>query len=334
MRVRRSWTILIIAACCSVLVACGQQTPVEESDPFEAVQQAYRDAETGEEWLPTAWAFLEEHPENEHVPWVTTRVLYHQVHDMNDPEGAVDIVMSALERATDPEVRFEVATQVAGEAADLGRTIDLAAIVDDLVGVRPLTFNDNLELMQAASEFGEWGLVHSAAAAGLEQATPEAYRADYPDRELTDDEVRESADRRRGLALSWLGWAQFQEGGVDESMTTFEEAAAVMPTNYFGVAGEPLPRLWGQALLASSVPDDGAEMIAAAALFAGDEQAKELLDGILADRDDADLILARVRDRFARPLDDVTVADYDGEMHSLAQLREDKVMLLAFWFPT
>jgi len=334
MRVRRNWTILMTVACCVALVACGQQAPVEETDPFEAVQQAYRDAETGEEWLPTAWAFLEEHPENEHVPWVTARVLYHQVHDMDDPEGAVDVVMSALDRATDPEVRFEVATQVADEAADLGRTVDLAAIVDDLVGVRPLTFNDNLELMEAASEFGEWELVHSAAAAGLEQATPEAYRADHPDRELTDDEARESADLRRGLALSWLGWAQFQEGGVDESMATFEQAAAVMPTNYFGVAGEPLPRLWGQALLASSVPEDGLQMLVAADLFAGDEEAKKIVEPILAERGDADAILSAVRDRFARPLDDVTVADYDGEMHSLAQLREDKVMLLAFWFPT
>jgi tetratricopeptide (TPR) repeat protein len=325
--------MLIAVACCSVLVACGQ-APVEEADPFEAVQQAYRDAETGEEWLPTAWAFLEEHPENEHVPWVTARVLYHQGDEMADQEGAVDLVMSALERATDPEVRFEIATQVAAEAAELGRTVDLATIADDLVAVRPLTFSDNLDLMEAGSEFGEWALVHSAASAGLEQATPETYRADYPDRELTDEEIRESADRRRAMALSWLGWAQFQQGGVDEAMTSFEEAAAVMPTNYFGVAGEPLPRLWGQALLASSVPEDGLQMLAAADLFAGDEEAKEIVEPILAARDDRDAILAAVRDRFARPIDDATLADYDGEMHSLAQLREDKVMLLAFWFPT
>lgn len=334
MRLRRNWTILMTAVCCVALVACGQQAPVEETDPFEAVQQAYRDAETGEEWLPTGWAFLEEHPESEHVPWVTARVLYHQGEEMDDPEGAVDLVMAALDRATDPEVRFEIATQVADQAAELGRTIDLAAIVDDLSAVRPLTFNDNLELMQAGAEFGEWGLVHSAASAGLEQATPEAYRADYPDRELTDEEALESADRRRGLALSWLAWAQFQDGGVDEAMTTFEEAATVMPTNYFGVAGDPLPRLWGQALLASDVPEDGIQMLAAADLFAGDYEAKEIVEPILAEREDANAIVAAVRDRFSRPLDDVTVADYDGEMHSLAELRGDKVMLLAFWFPT
>lgn len=334
MRPRRNQIIILTAVCCVALVACAPAPVEEAADPFEAVQQAYRDAETGEEWLPTARAFLEEHPENEHVPWVTARVLYHQGDEMGDQEGATDIVIAALDRATDPEVRFELATQVANEAADLGRTVDLESIVADLTAVRPLTYSENLDLMEAGAEFDDWAMVHEAASAGIEQATPEAYRADYPDRELTDDEIRESADRRRAMALSWLGWAQFQQGGVDEAMTSFEEAATVMPTNYFGVAGEPLPRLWGQALLASSVPEDGLQMLAAADLFAGDYEAKEIVEPILAARDDRDAILAAVRDRFARPLDDVTVADYDGTPHSLAELRGDKVMLLAFWFPT
>jgi len=172
----------------------------------------------------------------------------------------------------------------------------------------------------------------------LARSTPEAWRADHPDREFSDEEVAKRAQQWRVTALPYLGWAHYNQGRTDEALELFEQADAERVNDYVGVSLQPLDRFWASALLREGDAAAALERVSRDAVFGDRDQAmpvfRQAWAAVNGSEDGLDEQLWQARQRLARSIDDFTLPDYDGRQHSLSDLRRGKVLLLAFWFPT
>ena len=333
-------TTLMTAALALLLVAgCAQAPPADEAsgEAFEQLRERYMEAETAEEKADMAREYLEQHPDTEHSAGVADAYLYHRSHELEQPQEAWDFVASVRDRAEDPEVRFSLGMTLAEYAEEASRTIDLESVVAELAAERELRFTERADVVEAAVDREQWGLAVDQAEAGLAQATPEAYLADYPDRDFTREEAEQRARHRKAMMLAPLGWAQYQLGRVEEGMDSFRRADAFTETNYVGVPQTPLNVYRGRAELQRGNAERAMELLAVDAVFGDREDARDALRQAWAaargDEGSFEEWLWSERQRLARRVDDVTLPRYDGQEFSLASL-EDKVVLLAFWFPT
>lgn len=339
--IRNLRTAACATAIISLSLACGQQPPDtrDATAAYDELRAAYDAAETAEEWLPQAEAFLETYPKSEQAPEVASEVLYYRGDELGDPVGAYAVVSKLLDRVDDPTRRFEIGMELAPTARKTGQPIDLTAFVTALEAQRPLTFSEHKDVMDQAAADSNWTLLEQQAKAGLEQATADAYRADYPDRELDDARVERAVASRRGEALAAEAWAAFNLDRRDEAFDLFSQADEAMPRSYLGVPTGPLPLYRGRALIRTGQAEEALDVLAPAALFGNDQtDAMDLLRAAWAGTGRQPELLDgwidTARKRLAPIVDDVRLASYDGELHSLDDLRKDKVMLLAFWFPT
>ncbi len=328
-------------AAVTVLVLAGGCSQKQVEDPaesaFREVRSALEETDSESEKATLAEGFLAEFPDTERAGTMAATVAYYRGERLGEPERAYEVLRSALDRIQDPESRFEVGTALAPLAHELGHAVDLAEVAGDLAAVRELTFNDHLQVMETAVEVEQWELAleHSEASLGL--ASEEAYRADYPDREFSDQEVAERSRRRRVLALAHRGWALCNLERCDQGLEVFEEADRIKTVDYMGVSDTPLDLFWGRAMLARGEERRAIELLAADAAFGDAAEAVPLLRQAYAavnqGEDGFDEYLWSIRERLAKPVDDFTLPDYEGLPHTLSAL-EDKVVLLAFWFPT
>ena len=191
--------------------------------------------------------------------------------------------------------------------------------------------------MDAAEQHELWSLAEHHADAALAFATEEAFRADYPDRDFSDDQVALRARLRKVEALAYKGWALCNQGRDEECFAIFEEAHPLNQTSYAGSSDTPLDRFWGQALVDRGAYDQAMELLLPDALLGDRDNALQPLEeayvALHGDDQGFEDYLWSERQRIARTVDDFTLPDYDGTQHSLSD-GNGNVMLLAFWFPT
>ena len=326
--------VVIVAA-----VGCSRQEPADPAAAaFEAFRAAYTDAPSRADQIAALEGFVGGYPGHPYAGYYAADLISYYAHDLGQPETAYDKVSAVLARVEDPEARLYLAAELAPVAAELGRPVDLEPYIDAVRAQGPLAFDQLDTVMTAAGATGDWQLALSASEEALARATPEAYRADYPDRDFSDEEVAERVRRRRAAALTHHAWALYNTGAHDEAFGEFEQADELRVDSYVGVSGGPLDRLWARALLDAGQPAAALDRITQEALFG--DTAKALPVALAAYAaveggvDGFDAYLAKQRRDRAPILDDVTLADYEGRQHSLNDLRRDKVLLLAFWFPT
>ena len=318
--------------------ACSRQQPTETAEEaFEILTTSWDEVETNEEKTALAEDYLARFPDTENSSRMADAVAYYRGHEMEDPEGAYKVVSNALEHIVDPEQRFGVSMKLFGLSDSVDVPLDIAQVANDLAAVRPLTYNENLQVMKTATDIEEWPVAATHSRSALELATPVAYRADYPDREFTEEEVIKRSRTRKALALAYNGWASYQMGNTEEAFAAFAEADAAKSLSYLGVPDTPLYRFWGRAALREGDPDTATELLGADALFGeGDGALPYLREAYLAKNlsaEDFDEFLWNTRKRLARRIDDFRLPDYTGTVHGLSDVG-DKVVLLAFWFPT
>ena len=338
---KRQLTVMILIAGLSLAVGCGQHTEQPTEDPARAAytefRDAYLDAETKAEQVALVEKFVTEHPTNLYAGYYVVDIINHY-DDLGEPETAYQIVQPVLVAADDPEARFNIGMALAPVAADLGKPLDLEPLIADFEAVGPLGFYDSLSVMDAAAKTGAWQLEERHADDILSRATPEAYRADYPDREFSDEEVAERVAHRKVYALTHKGWAAFNLGRTDEALVHFAEADGLTDTNYVGLTGTPLATYWGSALLQQGDTSGAIAMLAPEAVFGDAKNAEPLLrrafTAFNGNSDGFEEFLDTTRAQLARNVDDFTLPDYDGNPVTLSELKGDSVMLLAFWFPT
>lgn len=330
---------LIAAAVLLFAVACAE-APVSQQGADQAYQQLrdrYLEAEGADEKAAIARQFLERYPGSEHAPGVAGAYLYYRGHQSGAYQEAYDFVAKVRQRTDDPEFRFELGMHLIDWAEEAEREIDLEAVVTELADHRELEYSEQLDVVDAAIGMERWSLAVEHAETALDRATPEAYLADHPDREVTAEQAEERARRRRALALAPLGWARYQLGRVEEARATFARAEPTTEATYVGVPETDLYSYWGRVELAEGNAERALDLLAPDAIIGGDETAREALrEAYLALRDDRPAFeewMWAERKRLARTVDDFTLPTYDGGEFSLSSLG-DRVVLLAFWFPT
>ncbi len=338
---KRRLTAMALIAGLTLAAGCGQQTEQPTEDPARAAYTAFRDtyldADTKAEQVALVEKFVTEHPTNRYAGYYVIDIIDHY-DDLGQPETAYQIVEPVLVAADDPEARFNIGMALAPVAADLGKPLDLEPFIADLEAEEPLDFYQTLSVMEVAAKTGAWELEERYADDILSRATPQAYRADYPDREFSDEEVAERVAHRKVYALTHKGWAAFNLGHTDEALVHFAEADGITDKNYVGLTGTPLATYWGSALLQQGNTHGAIAMLAPEAVFGDAKNAGPILrEAYIAfngSSDGYEEFLETTRAQLARDVDDFTLTDYAGKPVTLSELKGDSVMLLAFWFPT
>jgi tetratricopeptide (TPR) repeat protein len=301
-------------------------------------REAYLDADSRAEQVALVEGFVADHAGHRAAGYYASDLITYYGHDLGQPARAYEIVEPMLARMTDPEARLYVASELAPLAVDAGRPLDLAPFIAALEAQGPLSFDSLDMIMAAACKVGDWALVGTHAEAAAARSTPEAWRADNPKRELSDEEVATRVQRRRVTALTYRAWALYNQGQTAEALALFEQADRDRVNDYLGLVGAPLDRFWASALLREGDAAAALERISREAAFGDRDQAmpvfRQAWTAVNGSEEGVDEQLRQARQRLARTIDDFTLADYDGRQRSLTELRRGKVLMLAFWFPT
>jgi len=333
--------ILTLCVLLGLAGACAKQEqatdPAEEA--FGVLRAAWSEAETSEAKTELAEDYLARFPDTEYSGSMAGAIVYYRGNDLEDPGGAYEIVSATLERIESPDQRFEVSMELLSLSDSVDVPLDVAQVANDLGAVRALTFNEHQSVAETATDLEEWMVVDEHALAASELATPEIYRADYPDREFTDEEIASRVQRRKALSLAYDGWALYNLGNTELALTRFAEADAIGSVSYLGLPNTPLYRFWGRAALGEGDSDRAIELLGAETLF-GEEGSgaepylREAYTAKNGNDEGFDEFLWATRNDLATSVDDFELADYEGNSVSLSEVGDGKVMLLAFWFPT
>ena len=336
----RKVLMLSLVALVGLAGGCAQQD--EGTDPaetaYDALRTAWGEAETAEAKLALAEDYLAEFPDTDHSGSMAGAVAYYRGYELQDPEGAWNVLSAALDHIEDPEQRFEVSMEALSLAQSVEVPLDLAEVANALGSVRPLTFDEHDQVAETAIDLEEWMVADEHSAAASLMATPEQYRKDYPDREFTDEEVATRAQRRRASSLANNAWAVFNLGDAELAMERFAEADAVRSVTYLDVPDSPLFRYWGRAALQTGDVDRAIELLGAETIFGEEPKAaepylKEAYAAKYGSEEGFQEFLWTTRNVHAKTADDFELLDYEGNSHRLSDAN-GKVTLLAFWFPT
>lgn len=333
--------LLVVALVVATAIAsgCSKHAPPKQSeaDAFKAAKAAYYKAESPEEKAEIGRGYLEKYPDGAHAGPMASVVIEYRGRQLGEPERAFATVDGAFQKATDPEVRFAVGMELLPLSYEVKKPIDLDGLVKGLEAKRPLDFNENLDVMEAAVKHAKWALAEASADLALAQATPEAYRADHPNSKATDAGIKKAADRRSTFALAYKAWAMFNLGHQNEAMSLFKKAEENATFNYLGVSDTPLHLFWGEAELAQGNWARATDLLEPSALFGvGDTALADLRKAYAGQHGSEtgfDEYLWKERESSSRKVDDFKLPDYEGTEHKLSSL-EGKVTYLAFWFPT
>ena len=336
----RKTTILTLVVLVGLAGACAKQeqaSPAEEA--WSGLVEAWNGLESAEDKTALAENYLAEFPDTEHSGSMAGMVVYYRGHEMEDPQGAYDVVAPVFEQIEDPEQRFAVGMEMLSLADSVDVPLELAQVANSLGAERPLTYSEHQQVFETAIDLEEWMVADEHALAAMEMATPETYRADYPDREFTDEDIAERVQRRRATALAYDGWALYNMGDTELAFSRFAAADEVGSVSYLGVPNTPLYTFWGRAALGEGDFDSAIELLGAEAAFGNDGSGAEvyLREAYAAkngDEEGFDEFLWATRSELATTVDDFSLLDYAGNEISMADVSTGKVTLLAFWFPT
>jgi hypothetical protein len=334
---RRTLTALVIVAV-GIGIGCAKGEPDDPAETaYKAMRAEYSATDDEAKKAELAEQYLAEFPDTSHSGSMAAVVAYYRGERLGHQQQVFDVLSAALDQIEDPEARFEVSMAMVPASYEIGQPLDVAAVAGALAAERALGFDEHYRVMDAAEQHQLWSLAEHHAEAALAFATEEAYRADYPDRDFSDDQVALRARLRKVEALAYKGWALCNQGRDEECFSVFEEADPLNHSSYAGSSDTPLDRFWGQALVDRGAYEQAMELLIPDALLGDRSNAlpplKEAYVALNGDDQGLEDYLWSERQRIARTVDDFTLPDYDGTQHSLSG-GNGNVMLLAFWFPT
>ena len=136
----RRTTILTLVVLVGLAGACAKQETVDPAEEaWSGLVDTWSGLESAEEKTQLAENFLETFPDTEHSGSMAGVIVYYRGSEMEDPQGAYDVVSATLEQIQDPEQRFEVSMELLSLSDSVDVPLDLAQIAIDLGAVRPLT---------------------------------------------------------------------------------------------------------------------------------------------------------------------------------------------------
>ncbi len=330
-------TVLFTAIAAALLIGCGAQPQQSAEDAYSEFRKAIREIETPEEKTALCEDFLTRFPESEHTGSLAGAVAYYRGEAMEDPAGVVEYLDGLLAKIEDPDMRFGVQLAQFPSSHKTGQATDLGGIVTDLETHRALTFSEHLDVSEVAATHELWSLAEAQAAGASTVATAEAFRSDYPDTDLSDEEIAAKADNRSVMAATNHGWALAHLDRETEALEVFETAAPLSQSNYLGVPSTELFAYWGRTALAQGDAERALELLGPTAVLGDNDEALEAYRNayISVHEDEAGFedFLWSARQDLAKVVDDFELPDYEGILRKLGDTRGN-VVFLSFWFPT
>jgi hypothetical protein len=309
----------------------------DAADPFDATRDAFMATEDTDERLAIVKAFLAEHPDHERVPVVlgAGADLFVEVRD--DRPAAVALAEGQLSVSTDPVVLDGVRDVLVGLYSDPVYAFKLKNLVAEHYDAATMSFGQHLTVLEAAAAAEAWDLVDAQAKVAMDRANAEAFAADYPDRDFSEEEIEEAGRNRQGLVATFMGWSIANQGNAKKGIGMFKKAEEMLRPTFLGVPTNQLYRFWGQSLLMAGDSEAGFEKLTLAHIFGGDEKAGEIARTGYANfrpRESYDDFVWSVRLANAPTMVDFAAMDYQQQSRTFAQLKGGEATLLAFWFPT
>lgn len=341
---RRRWLLLLIAFVFVGSTAVGVWNAfAQEGDQAAKVDDAYtkamekrRSVEPIEERLAITTAFLDEFPESKYTAGAVSAVVYY-FGKLGDMPGAVAFTEALRKKIEDPGIARDVDKEMIVMYGEAGMMEKMLATADKLDSEDALDFGDYWNIIEVGEKAKDWDLVRDYCGRAKPVATAEAFKADYPDDDFTDEEVRKAGDNRMGMILVKEGWARANQGEVDGALADFADADKLVRRSYLGIPAYDLNVYWGETLMMKGDYKSAAEHLAADALVMGNADALGGLKKSYAETNGGDAgfetYAAELHESIATPMTGFELADYDGNRHRYNDL-EGNVTILAFWFPT
>ena len=278
--------------------------------------------------------FLARYPDSDHTGDFLGSAVYHYTESLDRPDEAYELVTGTLAQVEDPDARLETQMQLAVLHSKTGRLEELSALADEMAEEHDFQFTDHLELMELATEAGAWSLAIEQAEAGLAFATPEAFKAQWPD---YDDVYAARAGRRRtAYCKAYQGWAEANLGQFEAALASFTTGVENTSYSLLGVDETPLHLYWGQTLTLMGEPEDAMNRLGVEALFGSKEAKQAYTDAWVAAHGTGEGLEERLwalRQEHAKPLPQFSLPNYEGETFESTEHIGD-VMLIAAWNPT
>jgi len=346
---KQNWTWLLCFALLSTL-GCGTSEPPPGDSPTvadaatEELSEVDRAAEeTWATWEETedpevkvglARDFLERYPDSDHTGDFLGSAVYHFTESLDRPDEAYEMVETTLSKVEDPDARLETQMQLAVLHSKTGRLDELSALADTMAEEHSFQFTDHLRLMELATEAGAWNLVIEQAEDGMEFASLEAFKAQWPD--YSDEYAARAGQRRSAYCMAYKGWAQENLGLHEAALATFSDAADDTTFSLLGVDDTPLHLYWGKTLLLQGEPDEAMGKLSVEALFGSKEAKEAYAEAWIATHGSEEGLEERLwalRQEHAKPLPQFALPNYEGETFESTEFIGD-VMLIAAWNPT
>jgi len=323
----------------------GQARADQAKDPraqkaeeaYQKAVEARRALDSTEEKLAVTKKFLDEFPESEHTASAIGAVFYYQGTDLGDMQGAVAFAEAIRAKVSDPEIAKSVDKEMISIYGEAGILPKMLAVADRLSAAGALDFGDHWTIITSALKADNWDLTRGYCGKARKLANAEVYRTEYPDRDLTDEDVAKAVKNREGMLLVSDAWARANQGELDAALSDFATADGLVGRSYIGAPEHDLNLYWGKVLLMKGDHQAAAEKLAVEGLIMRNDEAlaglKKAYVGTHGNETGFDDYTAQLHRSIAKKVDDFELSDYKGERRHFSDLRKD-VTLLCFWFPT
>jgi hypothetical protein len=330
-------TALVLALLLALTTAPALAAEGDAEAAFEKSREAFMAAESGAEQVAAATDFLSRYPDSPYTARVLRAGTNVMANELGDLPGAIALSRRAIARMSNPEHIREARKVQLDLFSRPGYEEQLVEVIAAMADQGDLSFVDHLEVIRAATAAEAWSLVIEITDSAMPLANAETFAADYPDRDFSEDYIKEAGRNRRGLVETYRGWALTNQGLTAGAVTAFAMAEVNLRPTYLGVPDNELNRYWGEALYRQGEYQAALETLLPAAVWAADEEALALARKAYAHQHGSDAgfaaMLEEYRQTNARKIDDFTLEDYAGQARSFSDLHGE-VTLLAFWFPT
>lgn len=331
--------ILCVLALLPILGCSSQPATSEQIEAaYKAAEEALEESSsTPKAKLKSAKDFLKEHPDTRYTVRVVGRAVGILDEDMGQPAEAEKLVRDTRRKVKDPVNVRRLGVLHVEVLARQKRAAELEKVAASLRDDRELAFFDQVRIAEAAIGVEAWETALQFATAASE-LTADGLRAQssagrYP----TEADLQRALRKRQAWAMGVKGWAEAGLGRIEAALATFEKGTALDARQIMGNSETSLPLYHGRTLLRAGRAAEALDVLAANALYGGDKEVLAALDEAWkASSREGDLqeYLWQERVRRAIVAPDFTLPDYEGQPVQLASLGQDRVTLLAFWFPT
>jgi hypothetical protein len=333
---KRIYGVIIIMFALSFAFAANAQEANEMDTFFNELEARYTAAPDDQAKLDICKEALTKYPESDYTMMLLDLAKMHSV-DLDQLDDYIPLAENTQERVEDPRLKSKIERlllETFGQAKNLDK---LNRTAERLAGGDEKDFNLYYDLVRAYTDAEQWGPVLSYADKGGSFATAEAYKKDYPDREMSTEELTSRGNNRKGLLLTYSGWAKANTGRPVDALKDFETAEPLVHVTYMGYSYGKLDYFWGLTLMQSGLLDDALQRLSPLAIFGEDEDAQEAMKKTYINKNGSDSnydeFIKQQRRKYSRQIDDFSLAGYDGGRLQLSSLK-GKVIVVTFWFPT